>query len=399
MTRPLDMSRAHIATSVAAVDQNPDVVVIGGGIAGVSIGYELAAHRRVTVVETEASLAIHSTGRSAAMYVPGHGTPLVRALISASGPRFAVLPKELGGPSLLSPRPVIWAAFDDVGEHALRVALTERAGELDAPVRLPVDEVVARCRMLRPERLRCAAIIETACDVDAMALHQAYVRGLRARGGTVLVSAPVTRLTASSAGWCVHCADGLVLDTADVVNAAGAWADVVAGLAGVRPVGLQPFRRTIAMARVSDPSRIRPPAATALPMVVETAERCYFKAKGEHLLLSPADETPVRPSDARPDPEDVARALERVEELTALGLHSVQSAWAGLRSFVADRTPVVGSWPEHPSFHFFAGQGGYGIETAPALAALGASMITGDPPPPDVAVDRAALTPLRLERP
>ncbi|MGH3998198.1 MAG: NAD(P)/FAD-dependent oxidoreductase, partial [Pseudonocardiaceae bacterium] len=346
------------------MDQNPDVVVIGGGIAGVSIGYELAAHRRVTVVETEASLAIHSTGRSAAMYVPGHGTPLVRALISARGPRVAVLPTERGGPSLRCPRPVIWAAFDDVGEHALRVALTERAGELDAPVRLPVDEVVARCRMLRPERLRCAAIIETACDVDAMALHQAYVRGLRARGGTVLVSAPVTRLTASSAGWCVHCADGLVLDTADVVNAAGAWADVVAGLAGVRPVGLQPFRRTIAMARVSDPSRIRPPAATALPMVVETAERCYFKAKGEHLLLSPADETPVRPSDARPDPEDVARALERVEELTALGLHSVQSAWAGLRSFVADRTPVVGSWPEHPSFHFFAGQGGYGIETA-----------------------------------
>ncbi|MDQ3763798.1 MAG: FAD-binding oxidoreductase [Actinomycetota bacterium] len=381
------------------MDPNPDVVVIGGGIAGVSIGYELAAHRRVTVAEAEASLAIHSTGRSAAMYVPGHGTPPVRALISASGPRFAVLPEELGGPPLLSPRPVIWAAFDDSGEHALRAALAERTAEPDAPVELPVDEAVARCGMLLPDRLRCAAIIEAACDVDAMALHQAYVRGLRARNGTVLASAPVTGLTATSGGWRVCCGDGQVLDTADVVNAAGAWADVVAGLAGVPPIGLQPFRRTIVVARVPDPSRIRLRGATALPMVVEAAERCYFKAEGEHLLLSPCDETPVEPGDARPAPEDVARALERVERLTALGLRSVQSVWAGLRSFVADRAPVVGSRPEHPSFHFFAGQGGSGIEAAPALAAIGASVITGQPPPPDIAVDPAALTPLRLGPP
>lgn len=385
--------------AAGASGPNPDVVVIGGGIAGVSIAYELAAHRRVTVLEAEASLASHSTGRSAAMYVPGHGTPTVRALISASGPRFAALPAELGGPPLLNPRPVIWAAFDDVGEHALRVGLAERAGEPDAPVALSADEAVARCGMLRPDRLRCAALIEAACDVDVMALHQAYVRGLRARGGTVLASAPATRLTATSGGWRVHCGDGQVLDTADVVDAAGAWADVVAGLAGVRPIGLQPFRRTIVVARVSDPSRIRPTGATALPMVVEAAERCYFKAEGEHLLLSPGDETTVDPGDVRPDPEDVARALEQVEELTALGLRSVQSTWAGLRSFVADRAPVVGSRPEHSGFHFFAGQGGSGIEAAPALAAIGASMITGDPPPPDVAVDQATLTPLRLGRP
>ncbi len=381
------------------MDPNPDVVVIGGGIAGVSIAYELAAHRRVTVVETEASLAIHSTGRSAAMYVPGHGTPAVRALISASGPRFATLPEDLGGPPLLSPRPVVWAAFDDAGQRALRAALAERAGEPDAPVELSVGEAAARCRTLRPDLLRCAAITETACDVDAMALHQAYVRGLRARHGSVVASTPVTGLTAISGGWRVRCGDGQVLDTADVIDAAGAWADVVAGLAGVRMIGLQPYRRTIVVARVPDPGRIRPSGATALPMVVEATERCYFKAEGEHLLLSPGDETPVQPSDARPDPQDVARALELVEELTALGLRSVQSAWAGLRSFVADRTPVVGSRPEHPGFHFFAAQGGSGIETAPALAAIGASMIVGDSPPPDVAVDPLALAPLRLERP
>jgi D-arginine dehydrogenase len=389
--------RVEAAANVGAVDQNPDIVVIGGGIAGVSIGYELAAHRRVTVVETEASLAIHSTGRSAAMYVHGHGTSAVRALISASGPRFATLPEELGGPPLLRPRPVVWAAFDDAGGRALRAELAERAGEPNAPVELSVDEAVARCRMLRPEQLHGAAVIETACDVDAMALHQAYVRGLRARNGNVLASTPVTGLTATSRGWRVRCGDGQILDTADVVDAAGAWTDVVAGLAGVRPIGLQPYRRTIVVARVPDPSRIRPLGATALPMVVEATERCYFKAEGNHLLLSPGDETPVEPGDARPAPEDVAQALELVEELTALGLRSVQSAWAGLRSFVADRTPVVGSRPEHPGFHFFAAQGGSGIETAPALAAIGASMIIGDLPPSDIAVDPVSLTPLRLE--
>lgn len=391
-------TRPNTTANVDAVGPHPDVVVIGGGIAGVSIGYELAAHRRVTVVETEASLAIHSTGRSAAMYVPGHGTPAVRALINASGPRFATL-AELGGPPLLRPRPVLWAAFDDAGEHELRAGLAERAGEPDAPVELSVQEAMARCRLLRPNRLRCAAITEMACDVDTMALHQAYVRGLRARNATVLASTPVTGLSATSGGWRVHCGGGQVLDTTDVVNAAGAWADIVAGLAGVRPIGLQPLRRTIVVARVPDPSRIRSLDATALPMVVEAAERCYFKAEGEHLLLSPGDETAVEPGDARPDPEDVARALELVEELTALGLRSVQSTWAGLRSFVADRAPVVGSRPEHPGFHFFAAQGGSGIETAPALAAVGASVITGEPPPPDVAVEPAALTPLRLERP
>ncbi|HKR50398.1 MAG TPA: FAD-dependent oxidoreductase [Pseudonocardiaceae bacterium] len=376
---------------------NPDIVVIGGGIAGVSIAYELAAHRRVTLLEAEVSLASHSTGRSAAIYVPGHGTPTMRALISASGPRFAALPEELGGPPLLSPRPMLWVAFDDAGERALRAQLAELTGKPDAPVELPVTEAIARCPTLRPNLLRCAAVTEAACDIDAMALHQAYVRGLRARGGTVLASMPVTGLTTTSAGWRVRYGDEQVLDTADVVDAAGAWADVIAGLAGVRQIGLQPLRRTIVVARVSDPSRIRSPDATALPMVVEATERCYFKAEGEHLLLSPGDETPVDPGDARPDPEDVARALERVEELTALGLRSVQSAWAGLRSFVADRAPVVGSRPEHAGFHFFAGQGGSGIEAAPALAAIGVSMITGQPAPPDVVIDPAALTPLRLD--
>ena len=373
-----------------------DVVVIGGGIAGVSIAYELAAYRRVTLLETEASLAIHSTARSAAMYVPGHGGPQVRMLINASRPRFARLAEELGAPALLVPRPVLRAAFDDDGEQALRAELAEQAHEPDAAVELSPQEALARCPALRRDVLRAAAVTEAACDLDAMALHQAYVRGLRQRGGCLRVAAPVTGLAPISGGWRVHCGADDVLHTADVVDAAGAWADVVAGLAEVPPLGLRPLRRTIVVARVPDPARLRSPDGGALPMVIEARERCYFKAEGNHLLLSPGDETPVKPGNARPDPLDVATALERVEAITGLELRSVHSSWAGLRSFVADRAPVVGAWPQHPGFHFFAGQGGSGIESAPALAALGAAIIVGGALPSDIALNPAALAPIRL---
>ncbi|HEX2263434.1 MAG TPA: FAD-dependent oxidoreductase [Pseudonocardiaceae bacterium] len=248
-----------------------DIVVIGGGIAGVSVAYELAACRRVILLETETSLATHATGRSAAMYVPGHGGPRVRALINASGPRFAHLVEELGAPALLRPRPVLWAAFDEDGERALRTELVQRSDEPDAPVELSLKEAVARCPVLRRDVLHAAAVTEAACDLDAMALHQAYVRGLRRRGGCVRVAAPVTGLDPVSGGWRVRCGTGDALFAADVVDAAGAWADVIAGLAGVRRVGLRPLRRTIVVARVPDPARLctpdpgAPPRMTAAP--------------------------------------------------------------------------------------------------------------------------------------
>jgi D-arginine dehydrogenase len=397
---PAVNSFARIRSSVDLVapeqDIEQDIVVIGGGIAGVSIGYELAAHRQVTVLETETNLATHSTGRSAAMYVPGHGGPLVRALIHASGPRFAALAEQLGAPALLRPRPVIWAAFDDEGEQALRAELAQREGEPDVPVELSPQEALTRCPALRQDMLRAAVITEAAGELDVMALHQAYLRGLRQRGGSVRVAAPVTGLTAVANGWRVHCGTGDVLHASDVVNAAGAWADVVAGLAGVPGLGLRPLRRTIVVARVPDPTRLRPSGGGPLPMVVEAREGCYFRAEGANLLLSLGDETPVEPGDVRPDPLDVALALEQVEALTGLELRSVRTSWAGLRSFVADRAPVVGSWPQHPGFHFFAGQGGFGIETAPALAALGTAIVIGSSPPLDIPLEPATLAPTRL---
>jgi len=377
------------------VTASPDVVVIGGGIAGASIAYELAATRSVVLIEGEKTLAVHSTARSAATYVPGHGSAPVRALIAASGPRFALLAADLGAPPLLASRPVLWVAADDAGEAALAALLGERTGEPDAPVPLDGDEACRRCPALGAGRVRAAGLVAGAADIDTMALHQAYVRGLRARGGSVRAGTPVRSLMRTARGWRVG-AGAEVLDAVDVVDAAGAWADELAALAGVPRTGLQPLRRTIAVARVPDASRLRPPGGGALPMVIEAREEFYFKAEGGQLLVSPGDETPAEPSDARPDELDVAIALERVEHVTGLGLRSIRTSWAGLRSFVPDRVPVVGAWPGHPGFHFFAGQGGSGIESAPALAALGAAVVTGSTVPADVAVDPAALSPSRL---
>jgi D-arginine dehydrogenase len=370
----------------------PDIAVVGGGIAGASVAHELAATRSVLLLEAEPALGTHSTARSAATWIPGHGVSAVRALITASGPRFARLAADLDTPPLLSPRRVLWVAADAVGEVALTAQLAERAGEPDAAIPVEPDEARRLCPALRD--VRAAALVETAADVDVDALHRGYVRGLRRRGGTVRTDAGVVALRRAGDGWTIDLADGTVVHAGEVVDAAGAWADVVAGAAGVPRIGLTPLRRTIAVARVPDPARLQPPGGGLLPMACEAADRWYFKADGTNLLVSPADETPAEPGDARPDELDVALALERVEEVTGLGLRSVVRSWAGLRSFVPDRRPVVGAWPDHPGFWFVAGQGGSGIETAPALSALAAAVITGGTA--DVPVDPAELAPARL---
>lgn len=322
-----------------------DVLVIGGGIAGVSIACELAADARVLLVEAEPELARHTTGRSAAIYAPSYGGPLVREFTRAS--------EHLFGDGVLTPRPALWIAVDDEG-----VAHVE---QLDAePV--TAQQAVEMCRVLRPPL--AAAVDRTAQDIDVMALHSRYVRDLKERGGEIRTGTPVTELRRDGSGWV---AGDLKADV--VVNAAGAWADRIAAMAGVPEIGIQPKRRTLAVV----PAEADP----AWPTVADAADRFYFRPDSGQLLISPADETPSEPCDAKPDEVDVALALERVNAATTLRLRSVRTAWAGLRSFVADREPVVGAWPEHPGFVFYAGQGGYGIQMAPALARTGADIVLG----------------------
>jgi D-arginine dehydrogenase len=372
----------------------PDVVVVGGGIAGASVAYELAAHRSVVLVEAESVAGRHSTARSAATWVPGHGVADVRALVAASRLRFERLADELGTPPLLPHRQALFVATDDEGERALVAHLADRAGEPYAPERIDGATAERLCPALAPGVVRAAGLVEAA-DIDTDALHQGYLRGLRARGGEVRVAAAADRIERVGAGWRVHLGGAAgALDTALVVDAAGAWADVVARQAGVPEIGLVPYRRTIASVRVPDPSRLRGPGER-LPFVIDPADRFYCKADGDDLLCSPADETPTEPGDAKPDPLDVALALERVEEVTRLGLRSVRTSWAGLRSFVADRRPVVGEWPEAPGFAFVAAQGGSGIETAPALSAYAAAVLTGQRPPADTPQDPALFAPDR----
>lgn len=370
------------------------MLVVGGGIAGVSVAWELAAHARVVLTEAEQDLPVHSTARSAATYIPGHGSGPFRALIDASGPRFAALPEQLGTPPLLSPRPVLHLADDEQAADRLATTLREQHGEPGAPVALDPAQAWRRAPVLR-RAPRAAAWTAGACDVDTAALHDGYRRGLRARGGTVLRGARVAALDRDGSGWSATTTGGHRVRAGVVVDAAGAWADAVAALAGVPGAGLTPYRRTIAACPVGDPSVLTVDGAV-LPMIADAAERWYLKAEADVVLVSPADETPAEPGDARPDELDVALALDRVGSATTLGLRSVRTAWAGLRTFAPDRAPVLGARPEHPGFFFVAGQGGSGIESAPALAALAASVVLGHPAPADVELDSAVCSVTRL---
>jgi D-arginine dehydrogenase len=359
---------------MAAMAIQADVVVVGAGIAGVSAAYELSRTCSVVLLEQESQPAYHTTGRSAAMFLESYGGPTVRALTADSRPVF-----EAVG-DLLTPRPQLWVAppvqLDLVAQ--LHVA---------NPHLKPLNEVEARqiCPVLRPGWC-AAALLETgALEIDVLGLHQHYLGGARRQGLHVHLTAPLLTGRREGDHWLLETGAGPV--RADwVVNAAGAWGDVVAARLGVPPIGLTPLRRTAAVARAAGVVR-------SWPLVADVAETFYFRPEGVGVLVSPADETPTEPCDARPDDLDVALAVERVNAATTLDLRSITTAWAGLRTFSPDRTPVVGSDPATPGFCWLAGQGGYGIQTAPAMAKLAADVVTSP-----AAVVPPALSPDRFRR-
>lgn len=368
-----------------------DVVVIGGGIAGVSIGYELSRTRTTCLLEAESTLAFHTTGRSAATFLETYGGPEIRALTTGSR-AFLESPPEFFESALLTPRPLLQFAKQGRGGvieqlHADVLPLVPDA-ELLGP-----DDVARLFPVVRPDYVERGMYEPGAMEIDVAGLHQGYVRGLRANGGEIVKGARVVSLTRGPESWTIRTADGETRTATELVNAAGAWGDVVAELAGAKPVGLMPLRRTIFM--ISSPQGAE---TKDLPIFGDIDQSFYVKPEGAQFLCSPADETPSAPVDAKADELEIARAIDEINAATTLNARSVTSSWAGLRSFVPDRNFVVGPDPEVPGFHWFLGQGGYGIQTAPAAAQAGAALVRGEDLPEDLVtrgLDAARLAPHR----
>jgi glycine/D-amino acid oxidase-like deaminating enzyme len=336
-----------------------DIAIIGGGIAGISAAAALSATARVIVLEGEGALAHHASGRSAALYEPRYGNPAVVELSLASGDAFRALP------GVLSPRGLMVVAGPD-DQAAFRADAT--AMDL-AP--LTVDQARAMVPILNPETVAYAAHADHAWDIDTDLLLQGMARQARAQGATIQTRARVTTIAPQAGGWRLAW-DGGATTARVVVNAGGAWADQVAGTAGVAPIGLQPMRRS--MARIPAPPGHDP---ARWPMVFGAGEGGYMKPDAGALIVSPAEEHPMPPHDAFADDMVLAEGLARYEEMVTAPVTRMLADWAGLRTFAPDRAPVIGFDPDAPGFFWLAGQGGYGFQTAPAAAALAADLVAG----------------------
>lgn len=369
-----------------------DCLVIGGGIAGASVARWLAPHARTIVLERESQPGYHATGRSAALFMESYGNTQVRALTRASRAFFEQPPAGYSEHPLLTPRGALFVATEAQREAYERHWEVLRAITSDAH-RLSADEAYAMVPVLRRERLLGAIHEPEAVDMDVHALHLGFLRELRRAGGSLVCNAEVSAIERHGADWRVQA--GMTVYQAPVlINAAGAWADVIAGLAGVRPIGLEPRRRSAFM--------FAPPAGIdthAWPLVFGADEDWYFKPDAGLLLGSPANADPVAPQDVQPEELDIALAIHRIEEATTLTIRRPSHTWAGLRSFVADGGLVGGFDTQAPGFFWLAGQGGYGIQTCAAMGEACAALARGLALPQrlaDFGLSAEMLSPARL---
>jgi len=369
-----------------------DFIVVGAGIAGASIAYWLARRAKVLILEREAQAGYHSTGRSAALFMASYGPTQVRALTCASRAFFAAPPAGFCDHPLLTPRgALVFAARGQEAALDAHEALVRSASE--HAVRLGAAEALARVPVLVPDGLAGAVLEEDAADIDVNALLQGFLRGARAHGSRIVFDSPVTALRRGGAAWAVT-AGGRTWRAPVVVNAAGAWADVLGALAGAAPIGLVPRRRSALL--------FAPPAGMAIaqwPMCMDVAQSFYVKPDAGMLLGSPCNADAVAPHDVQAEELDIAIAIDNIERMTTLRVRRPQHVWAGLRSFVADGELVGGYDAAAPGFFWAAAQGGYGIQTAPAAGELYAALLLGDAAPPAVlqwGVRVGALDPARL---
>lgn len=376
-----------------------DFAIVGAGIAGVSAAYHLAPHARVIVLEREHVPAYHTTGRSAALHSETYGSAEIRAITVASGRFYRRPPQGFADHPLLTPRGALIAGRAEQ-QAALQKAAADYARLVPSVRWLDPAETLRLNPLLKPDAAAGGAIFEAeADDMDVAAIHGGFLRGTRAAGGVLQLDAEVAALERSSGGWTIRLRDGESVNATTIVNASGAWADVVAHLAGARPVGLVPKRRT-AFTFDAPADLVRAGLdLTHMPMVIDFDETWYFKPEVGQFLASPADETPSPPCDAQPEEMDIAVAVERIETATTLRIRRIKNKWAGLRSFVADKNLVVGYDPKVEGFFWLAGQGGYGIQTGEAAGRLAANLALGKSLPGDIAglgVGEAALSPARF---
>jgi D-arginine dehydrogenase len=367
-------------------------IVIGAGIAGASAAYELAKVAPVIILERESQPGYHTTGRSAAVFSEIYGNATIRAVTIRSRSFFASPPNGFADHPLWAPRQTLMVARADQMEK-LRLAYDEWARLVPSIQFLEGNRARNVTPMLKADYVAGAVIDAGASDLDVNEIHHGFLRGAARAGAKLVCNAEVSALSRDSAGWRVQTKAGEFAGRV-VVNAAGAWGDEIGVLAGARPVGLVPKRRT---AVLFDPA----PAADVRtwPIIIDADEQFYFKPDAGKLLGSPADETASPPCDAQPEEIDVAIAVDRIEQAANFRVQRVLRKWAGLRSFVADKSPVVGFDSELPGFFWLVAQGGYGIQTAPALGRIAAALARGAEIPEDLrelGVAAENLSPARI---
>jgi D-arginine dehydrogenase len=360
-----------------------DVIVIGAGMAGATAAAHLAATHKVALLEAEESAGYHATGRSAAIWILNYGSPDARILTGASRAFFENPPEGFG--PLAQTRAVLFVAPPEQAEDLERMVA---AGEGLAPI--PLGEVRAMVPALREGYAVSAAIERDAFDIDVASLHQGFLRQVKQAGGALALRHRAGRIWSEGGMWHAESSTGVVHKAPAIVNAAGAWGDEVARIAGVRPIGLQPKRRT---ACIVDPG---PYDSKDWPLIGDAVHSWYVRPEARRkLMVSPADETDSDPTDAQPDEYDVAVAVDRMQQALDIEVTRIEHRWAGLRSFTPDRGLAIGPC-EAPGFFWMCGQGGYGIQTAPAAGRLLAATVRGDTPDDDVARALPLTNPMRF---
>lgn len=377
-----------------------DYLIIGGGIAGASIGYHLASDGSVIILEKEDQPGYHTTGRSAAFYAESYGGPVIRPLTSASKSFLWDPPSDFSEKPFIQRRGAIhifsredrMAAVEEARSAFIKDRLTVHAQTI--PLRLVSRaEALSLQPMLAGTDFDGALLDEDCGDLDVAALHQAYLKGFSIRGGSLKGECELRSASYNSGFWTVE-TSAEIIKARIIINTAGAWADDCAARCGAAPLGLKPYRRTVITAAVEGIAY-----DAHHPLTLEWGEKLYFKPESGVYLLSPEDETLSPPCDSQPELDDIALTIDRFERFTGLTLGRPLSTWAGLRTFAPDRAPVIGYDKTQPGFFWNAGQGGYGIQTCPAWSKTAACLVRGDDLPDDLLAfgcDPADYSPHRL---